>query len=167
VATIQLDFNQPEGFDLTCINEQGENERIVMIHCAVAGSLERFMGVLIEHTAGRFPVWLAPEQVRLITVNQTGEIVNFAEKVAEEAKGLGLRVYVDNSNESVGKKIRESEKAKIPYTIVVGEQEAETSETTPRVRSDMSVQETTPIKISNFLKTVQNEARSRTSRTTM
>ena len=80
VATIQLDFNQPEGFDLTCINEQGENERIVMIHCAVAGSLERFMSVLIEHTAGRFPVWFGPEQVRLITVNQTEELVGFAEK---------------------------------------------------------------------------------------
>jgi threonyl-tRNA synthetase len=167
VATIQLDFNQPEGFDLTCVNEQGENERIVMIHCAVAGSLERFMSILIEHTAGRFPVWLAPEQVRVITVNQTDELVSFAHKIEDEAKELGLRIFVDNNNDSVGKKIREAEKAKVPYTLVIGEKEVETGETTPRVRGDLTVQEATPLKISNFLKTVRNEARSRTSRTTM
>lgn len=167
VATIQLDFNQPEGFDLNCINENGDKERIVMIHCAVAGSLERFMSVLIEHTAGRFPVWLAPEQIRLITVNQTDEIVSFAEKVALQGKALGLRISVDNNNDSVGKKIRESEKAKVPYVIVIGEKEAETGESTPRVRSDLAVQEPQQIAIDNFLKTVHNEAITRTSHTTL
>lgn len=167
VATIQLDFNQPEGFDLTCINEQGENERIVMIHCAVAGSLERFMSVLIEHTAGRFPVWLAPEQVRLITVNQTEELVGFAEKAAEKANELGLRVYVDNNNDSVGKKIRESEKAKVPYTLVIGEKEVEAGEVTPRIRGDLEIKESSTMKLENFLKTVRNEAKSRTSHTTL
>lgn len=167
VATIQLDFNQPEGFDLTCINEQGENERIVMIHCAVAGSLERFMSVLIEHTAGKFPVWLAPEQIRLITVNQTEELVVFAEKAATKASALGLRVYVDNNNDSVGKKIRESEKAKVPYTLVIGEKEVETGEVTPRIRGDLAIVEPSTMKLDNFIKTVHNEAKSRTSRTTM
>ncbi len=167
VATIQLDFNQPEGFDLNCINENGEKERIVMIHCAVAGSLERFMSILIEHTAGKFPVWLAPEQIRLITVNQTEELIAFADTVAAQAGELGLRVVVDNSNESVGKKIRESEKAKVPYTIVIGEKEVETGETTPRVRGDLTVQEPSTLKIDNFLKTVHNEAKTRSSHTTI
>lgn len=167
VATIQFDFNQPEGFDLTCVNEKSEAERIVMIHCATMGSLERFLSVYIEHTAGRFPVWLAPEQLRLITVNQTDEIVSFAEKIAQDAKQLGIRVSVDNGNESVGKKIRSAEQMKVPYTVVVGEKELETGATTPRVRSDMVVQMITPIKLENLLKTISNEAKSRTSHTTI
>lgn len=167
VATIQLDFNQPEGFDLNCINENGDKERIVMIHCAITGSLERCLAVLIEHTAGKFPVWLAPEQIRFITVNQTYPIVNYANELVEKAKELGLRVTADNSNESVGKKIRTSEKMKIPYTIVIGEKELEEGVTTPRVRSDMQVQTEVPIKLENFLKTVANESKSRTSHTTV
>lgn len=167
VATIQLDFNQPEGFNLTYTNEQGELERVTMIHAAIMGSIDRFLSVYIEHCAGKFPVWLAPEQIRFITVNQTDEIVNFADKVAANAKELGLRVTVDNSNESVGKKIRESEKMKMPYTIVIGEKELETSETVPRVRSDMSVNTVGPIKLENFLKTVANESKSRTNHTTI
>ena len=167
VATIQLDFNQPEGFDLTCTNEQGEAERIVMLHCAVMGSHERFLSVYIEHTAGRFPVWNAPEQIRLLTVNQTDELVNFAEKVRADAFDLGLRVTVDNSNESVGKKIRNAEKMKLPYVIVVGEQEVSTGKTTPRVRGDMVINEPTPMGIDHFLKTVANEAKTRTSHTTV
>lgn len=167
VATIQLDFNQPESFDLTCTNEKGEAERIVMIHCAIAGSLERFISILIEHTAGKFPVWLAPEQIRFITVNQTDTLINFADDIAARAKELGLRVLVDNNNESVGKKIRNAEKMKIPYVIVIGEKEVETGETTPRVRSDLTSQDTGSIKLGNFIKTVANEVKSRTSRTTM
>lgn len=168
VATIQFDFNQPEGFDLTCINEQGESERIVMIHCAIMGSLERFLSVYIEHTAGRFPLWVAPEQVRLITVNQTDEITSFAETVAGQARAQGLRVYVDNSNESVGKKIRESERAKVPYAIVVGEKEVETGATIPRIRNDLVVQEgARSIKIANFIQSVANEAKSRVSHSSL
>ncbi len=167
VATVQLDFVQPERFELEYTSNEGAVERPVMIHCALLGSIERFLSVYIEHTAGRFPVWLAPEQIRLITVNQTDEIVNFAEEVAVEARELGLRVTVDNSNESVGKKIRTAEKMKTPYTIVVGEQEVATKETTPRVRGDMVISEQMPIKLVHFLKTVANEAKSRTSHTTM
>ena len=168
VATVQLDFNQPEGFDLTCTNEKGEAERIVMIHCAIAGSLERFISILIEHTAGKFPVWLAPEQIRFITVNQTDALVNFANDIKDKAKELGLRVSVDNDNESVGKKIRNAEKMKIPYVIVIGEKEVETGETVPRIRGDISVQEPPrPIKLDHFIKTVHNEAKSHTSHTTM
>ncbi len=166
-ATVQLDFVQPERFELEYIGEDGQKHRPAMVHKAILGSIERFLSVYIEHTAGRFPVWLAPEQIRLITVNQTDEIVKYAESVAENAKELGLRIFVDNSNESVGKKIREAEKSKVPYTIVIGEQELETDKTNPRVRSDLKVQLSLPISIDNFLKTVRNEAKSRTTHTTM
>ncbi len=167
VATIQLDFNQPEGFKLSCTNEQGEEERIVMLHCAVMGSQERFLSVYIEHTAGKFPVWCAPEQIRLLSVNQEDTTLYFVESLRQQGKKLGLRITADNSNESVGKKIRASEMSKVPYTIVVGEKEIATSEVTPRIRSDMQVQEAVAMKIENFLKSVANEAASRTTHSSM
>lgn len=167
LATEQLDFVQPERFGLEYAGDDGKMHRPVMIHKALLGSIERFLSVYIEHTAGRFPVWLAPEQIRLITVNQTEAMTSFAQKIAEDAKKLGLRVYVDNTNESVGKKIRESEKMKVPYTIVIGEKELQSGETTPRIRSDIIVQPESTIKISNFIKTVANEAKSRTTKTTL
>jgi threonyl-tRNA synthetase len=168
VATIQLDFNQPEGFDLTCVNEQGEKERIVMIHAAVMGSIERFLSVYIEHVAGRFPVWLAPEQVRIITLNQQDTVVGYAQDLADKAKTLGLRATVDNDNESVGKKIRGAELMKIPYTVVIGEKEIEGGLLLPRIRKDMEVSEThEPRTIDEFLKTVANEAKSRVNKTSL
>jgi threonyl-tRNA synthetase len=168
VATIQLDFNQPEGFDLTCVNEEGEKERIVMIHAAIMGSIERFLSVYIEHVAGRFPVWLAPEQVRIITLNQQDNVTGYAQGLADKAKELGLRVTVDNDNESVGKKIRNAELMKIPYTVVIGEKEIEGGQLTPRIRKDMEVSEThEPRTIDEFLKTVANEAKSRVNKTSL
>lgn len=167
VATVQFDFNQPEGFDLTCINEESEQERIVMVHCATMGSLERFLSVFIEHTAGRFPVWCAPEQIRVLTVNQTDEIVAVAQKIVDMGKEIGLRVVLDNSKESVGKKIRESELWKVPYVVVVGEKEAISGEVTPRVRSDMQVAEASSMKVENFLKSVANEAKARVSKSSL
>jgi threonyl-tRNA synthetase len=167
VATVQLDFVQPERFGLEYTNEEGQASAPVMIHCALLGSIERFLSVYIEHTAGKFPVWLAPEQIRFITVNQTDKISSFGRQQLEAAKSLGLRATLDNANESVGKKIRNAEKMKIPYVIVLGEQEVESGETIPRVRSDMAVQGETKIKIENFLKTVVNEYRSRTTHTTV
>jgi threonyl-tRNA synthetase len=168
VATIQFDFNQPEGFDLTCTAENGEAERIVMIHCAVMGSLERFMSVMIEHTAGKFPVWLAPEQVRLLTVNQEDRTVGFADQVADRAREMGLRLSVDNSNESVGKKIRSAEISKVPYTVVVGQKEIESGSFMPRIRKDMEVQaDQQPIGWEDFLKTVANEAKSRVHKSSL
>ena len=137
VATIQLDFNQPEGFDLTCINEAGDAERVVMIHAAIMGSLERFLSVYIEHTGGRFPVWLAPEQLRLIQVKDGPEIDSFVDKIATDARQARVRIEIDRSKESVGKKIRNAELMKIPYTVVVGEKELETAQLSPRIRSDL------------------------------
>lgn len=167
VATIQLDFNQPEGFDLTCINEQGDPERIVMLHCAIMGSHERFLSVYIEHTAGKFPVWCSPEQVRVLTVNQTDEIVDVAQEIVDKGRALGLRISLDNDKESVGKKIRDGELWKVPYVVVVGEKEAESGEVVPRVRADMKVGEPQPLKIDNFLKSVANESKSRVSKSSL
>lgn len=167
VATIQLDFNQPEGFDLVCINESGERERIVMIHCAIMGSLERFLSIMIEHTAGKFPVWVAPEQVRIASVNQEDTTLAFVAKLEEDAKKHGLRVHVDNENESVGKKIRNAEKAKVPYMLVVGDKERETGDVTPRIRGDLQVQEPSARPYENFFKSVANEAKSRVSKSSL
>lgn len=168
VATVQFDFGQPEGFDLTCTNEEGDDERIIMLHCAVMGSLERFLSVYIEHTAGRFPIWVAPEQIRLITVNQEDVTVQFAANVAEQAKKLGLRVYVDNDNESVGKKIRSAELMKVPYTLVIGQKEVESGEFLPRIRKDIEVSpDHSPVNVDEFLKTVAHEVKSRVSRTSL
>jgi threonyl-tRNA synthetase len=168
LATVQLDFVQPERFGLEYVGEDGNAVRPVMIHCALLGSIERFMSVYIEHTVGKFPVWLAPEQLRLITVNQEHTTVEFANKMYAQAKDLGLRVTLDNDNESVGKKIRNSEMMKIPYTIVIGEKEIESGKVVPRVRSDMEVEKPHEShEIDNFLKTVAHEAKGRVSKTSL
>ncbi len=168
VATVQVDFVQPERFKLEYTGEDGAAQRPVMVHCAILGSIERFLGVYIEHTAGRFPLWLAPEQVRLLTVNQEQATVDFAEKVAERAKSLGIRLLVDNSNESVGKKIRAAELMKVPYTVVIGEKEIDGGELVPRVRKDLEVREEhKPMTVEEFLKTVTHEAKSRVNKTSL
>ena len=168
LATVQLDFVQPDRFDLEYTDEKGEKQHPVMIHCALLGSIERFLSVYIEHTAGKFPVWNAPEQIRIITVNQEEKTVAFAQDILSQAAALGLRVNVDNDNESVGKKIRNAEMWKVPYTVVIGEKEIETGEVTPRIRKDMAVSENTESRtFDEFLKTVAHEAKSRVSRTSL
>lgn len=123
VATIQLDFAQPEGLGLVYTNEKGEEERPVMIHCAVMGSIERFLAVLIEHTGGKFPVWLAPEQIRILTVNDDPQTVKVAREVLAQAKQKGLRAEIDDSNETLGKKVRLAEVMKVPHKLVIGPKE--------------------------------------------
>ena len=168
LATIQLDFVQPERFGLEYAAEDGSKKRPVMVHKALLGSIERFLSVYIEHTAGKFPVWAAPEQIRLLTVNQEEETVAFAEKIAGKAKDLGLRLTVDNSNESVGKKIRNAELFKIPYAVVIGEKEMETGELLPRIRKDLEVSEAhEPHTVEEFLKTIAHDAKSRVSKTSL
>ena len=168
VATVQVDFVQPERFQLEYTGEDGTAQRPVMVHCAILGSIERFLGVYIEHTAGKFPVWLAPEQVRLLTVNQEQATVDFAAKMAEQAKKLGLRLVVDNSNESVGKKIRTAELMKVPYVVVIGEKEIAGGELMPRVRKDLEVSENhKPMTIDEFLKTVAHEVKSRVNKSSL
>ena len=167
-ATEQLDFVMPERFGLTYIDADGQEQRPVMIHKALLGSVERFLSVYIEHTAGHFPVWLAPEQIRLLTVNNEDKTVNFAEKVLEQGRKLGLRLTVDDNNESVGKKIRSAEVMKVPYAIVVGEKEVASGEVTPRIRQDMVVQDKShTLGVEEFLKTVTNEAATRVTKTSL
>ncbi|MCA9323478.1 threonine--tRNA ligase [Candidatus Saccharibacteria bacterium] len=162
VATVQLDFVQPERFGLEYTSVEGSMERPVMIHCALLGSIERFLSVYIEHTGGNFPIWLAPEQVRLITVNQEEVTVKKAAEIADIAYKHGLRVYVDNDNESVGKKIRSSAKAKVPYTVVIGEREVKDGVISPRLRADIAVMDAqSELHFEQFVQTVVNEAKSR------
>lgn len=123
VATIQLDMNLPERFDLSCINEKGEHERIVMIHSAIMGSIERFTAVLLEHTAGVLPLWLSPMQARVLPVSE--KHVAYAKEVANSLKAANIRADVDDANESLGKKIRNAKTEKIPYLLVVGDAEVE------------------------------------------
>jgi len=168
VATVQLDFVQPERFELSYTAEDGSKQTPVMIHCALLGSIERFMSVYIEHTAGKFPVWTAPEQVRIISVNQEDSTVGFVEELVKQATDLGLRVHADNSNESVGKKIRDAELWKVPYTVVIGEKEIASREVMPRIRKDMAVRdEAAAVGVDEFLKTVANEAKARVLKTSL
>ncbi len=167
LATVQLDYSQPDRFDLEYTTDDGSKKRPVMIHCALLGSIERFLSIYIEHTAGKFPVWLAPEQIRIISVNQEDPTVQFAQQVVEDAEKLGLRVKFDNSSESVGKKIREAEVWKVPYTIVIGEKEISSGQVTPRIRKNIEVQPPTAMPIENFLKSVSNEARSRVGKSSL
>ena len=122
VATIQLDSNMPERFDLTYTNSAGAEERPVMIHRAILGSLERFIGVLIEHTGGVLPLWLAPEQVRVLSLSE--KVETYAGEVTGLLRREGFRAHADIRNEKLGFKVREAELAKVPYMIVVGEREA-------------------------------------------
>jgi threonyl-tRNA synthetase len=161
LATVQLDFVQPERFGLEYAAQDGSMQQPVMIHCALMGSIERFLSVYIEHSAGRFPVWLAPEQVRLVTVNQEDKTLAFAEEVRAKAFELGLRVTVDNDNESVGKKIRSAELMKVPYTVVIGEKEIETGQLSPRLRKDLSETEQA-FSVVDFLALVADQTKART-----
>jgi threonyl-tRNA synthetase len=158
----------PKRFELAYTDSDGSDKNPVMIHRAILGSFERFIMLLIEHYAGKFPVWLAPEQVRLITVNQEDNTVQFANDILEKAKEYGLRVEVDNTNESVGKKIRSAEMWKVPYTLVIGEKEIETGQLSPRIRRDMIVQEgDVTVSIDDFLSTIANESKSRVLKTSL
>ena len=123
LATIQCDFNLPEKFKLSFKNEKGEDERPVVIHRAISGSLERFMGVMIEHFAGTFPTWLSPVQVIVLPVSEHQK--EYASDIFNELKTQNIRVEIDDSNESLGKRIRNAKMQKVPYLIVVGDKEKE------------------------------------------
>ena len=118
LATVQLDFNLPERFSLEYVDENNERQRPVMIHRAILGSIERFMGMMIEHYAGAFPMWLAPEQIRLAPVSD--EFIGLADALKEKLQDANLRVEIDDSTQTVGKKIRAAAKIKVPWTIVIG-----------------------------------------------
>ncbi len=130
-GTIQLDLNLPERFDITYINEKGEKERPVMVHRTCFGSIERFIGILIEHYAGAFPVWLAPKQVEIIPVNNSLHL-DYAKQVSELLKANEIRCSIDDRDEKMGYKIRESQMKKVCYQLVIGDKEVENNNVTYR-----------------------------------
>ena len=152
LATIQLDFFLPERFDLFYTSAGGSEERPVMIHRALLGSIERFMGILIEHCAGAFPLWLAPVQVRILTVTDNQK--EYAKEVFEKLRDNGLRVELDERNEKLGYKIREAQLAKIPYAVVIGDKEVQNQTIAPRRRGGENI---APLTVSDFVRRLQSE----------
>jgi len=157
VATIQLDMNMPESFDLSCTNENGEKERIIMIHAAIMGSLERFISTLIEHVAGIFPVWLSPVQVTIVPVRieQHGE---YANKILAQLREKNIRVEISNNDDSLGKRINSAKAHKVPYVIVIGDKEMESGNLTIETRTE----KIEGIIIDDFIKKLENEIKNRT-----
>ena len=144
LGTIQVDYNLPERFELEYVGSDNETHRPIMIHRAPFGSMERFIGVLIEHTAGKFPLWLSPEQFAVLPISD--QYIPYAEKVKAELASAGLRGFIDNRTESIGRKIRDTELKKIPYMLIVGEKEEGASTVGVRKQGEgdqgaMSVQE--------------------------
>ena len=143
LATIQCDFNLPERFNLSFVNNKGEKERPVVIHRAISGSLERFMGVLIEHFAGAFPLWLSPVQVKIVPIGENE--IEYAKSFASLLAENDIRYEIDESNESLGKKIRNAKMEKVPYVAVIGKKEVESKRVTLEGRTekfDLSLDET-------------------------
>jgi threonyl-tRNA synthetase len=130
---VQFDFNLPERFELEYIGEDNKSHRPIMIHRALFGSLERFFGVLIEHYAGAFPLWLAPVQVAVLPI--TDRVNEYAEKVAAELRGANLRVEVNLRSEKIGAKIRDAQMQKVPFMLVLGDRELEQGNVAVRERS--------------------------------
>jgi len=154
LGTIQLDYGLPERFDLEYVGKDGANHRPVMLHRAILGSVERFYGIYLEHCAGKFPVWLAPEQAILVAVNDTQ--VEYVEKLQAELKARGLRIHVDVSNDKLGAKIRNARNLRYPYICVIGDAEAAAS--TVSVRS-ATEGELGPMSVSDFSERLLEEAK--------
>jgi threonyl-tRNA synthetase len=153
LSTIQFDFNLPESFDLSYIGEDGKEHRPYMIHRALLGSMERFMGVLIEHHAGAFPIWLAPVQVTMIPI--ADRHLGHANNVAERLRDLGFRVDVDDRGERMNAKIRDAQIQKVPYMLVVGDREAKTNSVSVRLRSE---EDLGAMSVDSFLDLITTEA---------
>ncbi len=153
VATIQLDMNMPERFDLYCINDKGEQERIVMIHAAIMGSIERFMSMLIEHTAGNFPVWLSPVQVVIVPVRENHN--EEAQKISDTLSASSIRVEILSSNDSLGKRIHAGKAMKAPYVIVLGDKEVASQMLTIEKRDGTKEE----ISLENFVSKLEKEVK--------
>ena len=156
-GTIQLDFQLPENFDLTYVDENGERQRPVMLHRALLGSVERFMGILIEHFAGKFPLWLSPVQVEIIPVSD--KFKDYAESIADKLHAEGLRVHLDGRTEKVGYKIREAQVKKINYMLVIGEKEETSGKLSVRKRSGEEVQD---VDVDEFIASLKEEIKNKT-----
>ena len=151
-STIQFDFNLPERFDMTYIGQDGQKHRPYMVHRALLGSLERFFGIFVEHCAGAFPVWLAPEQARVLPISEKFE--DYAYQVAAKLKAAGIRHSVDASADTIGSKIRRGRNMRVPFLLIVGEREAAAGEVAVRSRANG---EEGPCKLDDFLARVAKE----------
>ena len=152
-GTIQLDMNLPERFDITYIDKDGSKKRPIMLHRVIFGSIERFIGIITEHFAGHFPTWLAPVQVNIIPVNHEYHL-EYAQKVKEALEQIGVRVEIDSRDEKLGYRMRESQLRKIPYNLVLGDQEKETE--TVNVRK-FGQKEEQKIKLEEFVQNIKKE----------
>jgi len=151
-GTIQLDFQMPERFDLTYIGEDGEKHRPVMLHRVIFGSIERFIGILIEHYAGAFPVWLAPVQVKILPIADSH--IDYANEVKKALEEKGLRVELDDREEKIGYKIREAQLQKVPYMLILGEKEIENKTVGVRSRKDGDIG---AMGLNEFIKKIKTE----------
>jgi len=158
LGTIQLDFSMPQRFELTYVAEDNTEKTPVMIHRAVLGSLERFLGILIEQYAGALPLWLAPEQVRVLTISEKTNA--YATRVQSRLSEAGLRCGIDASDEKVGAKIAKSHGEKIPYMLVVGPKEAESKAVSVRMRGS---QESRTVPVEQFLAAVRQKIAAKTA----
>nr|WP_296154865.1 threonine--tRNA ligase [uncultured Peptoniphilus sp.] len=155
-GTIQLDFQMPERFELTYVDEDGEKKQPVMSHRALMGSMERFFGILVEHFAGRFPLWLAPVQVKVLPISE--KFQDYAVKVTEELKANGIRAEFDERNEKIGKKIRDAQLNRINYMIIVGEKEENDEVISVRNRDG---EERSALELDDFLAELKEEIASK------
>jgi threonyl-tRNA synthetase len=153
-ATIQCDFTLPERFDLNYVGADGEKHRPVMLHRVIVGSIERFIGVLIEHYAGSFPLWISPVQV--VVLNVTDNQAEYAQDVYRQLRSAGIRAEIDLRNEKLGFKIREAQVGKIPYMLVIGDREMEESQVTPRFRDGKNLDATT---VADFIRFIEDESK--------
>ncbi len=158
-ATIQCDFTLPERFDLSYIGSDGEKHRPIMLHRVILGSIERFIGILIEHYAGAFPLWLAPEQVRIVTVTDAHN--DYGVQVAAALRDVDFRVETDLRNEKLGKKIREAQLDKIPYMLVIGDQEVSSKTVAPRLRKQGESLD--PMSVESFIAHLKDELKATSS----
>ncbi|HXB22578.1 MAG TPA: threonine--tRNA ligase, partial [Candidatus Solibacter sp.] len=143
LCTVQFDFNLPQRFDLEYVAEDGSRKQPLMVHRALFGSMERFFGVLIEHYAGAFPVWLSPVQVAVIPISE--KHTEYGQKVTQQLKDAGIRVELDARNEKMNAKVREHTMQKVPFLLVVGEKEAEAGTVNVRVRGKQQPEGTVPL----------------------
>jgi threonyl-tRNA synthetase len=158
VSTIQLDFNLPEKFEITYVDSDGEEKQPFVIHRALIGSFERFFAFLIEHHGGDFPLWLAPEQVYIIPISE--KHTEYANEVFEQLKEAKIRVKVDNRSKSMQSRIRDAEKMKIPYIVIVGDKEIETETVSIRARNN---REEGLMKTQEFIDNLKEEIRNKES----
>ncbi len=156
-GTIQLDFQLPQRFDMEYVGEDGGKHRPIMVHRVVFGSIERFIGILIEHFAGKFPVWLSPMQVKILPI--TDRQLAYAKEIEGKMKAVGIRVKVDDRSEKIGYKIREAQMEKVPYMLVLGDKETEAGQVAVRRRDkgDMGA-----VSVEEFIATVQNDISEKT-----